>query len=130
MLLVKTKLGPSEIEGIGLFAAEDIPKGTRIWDYRPGFDLEFSPEFVQALPEPAHSYALRYAYLNKFKGTYILCSDDARFFNHSATPNTTSIDSPDGQVNADIAARDIREGEELTTDYNSFDSDFELKMQL
>jgi SET domain-containing protein len=47
---------------------------------------------------------------------------------YSDTPNTRSIDTPDGSVNADVAARDINKGEELTTDYRLFDSDAELKL--
>ncbi len=31
MLRVRTYLAPSPIEGIGLFAAEPIPRGTLIW---------------------------------------------------------------------------------------------------
>ncbi len=38
MLLVKTKIGQSNISGIGVFADEFIPKGTVIWRYQEGFD--------------------------------------------------------------------------------------------
>ncbi|MBI3571942.1 SET domain-containing protein [Candidatus Kaiserbacteria bacterium] len=130
MLLVKTRIGPSTIDGTELFAAEFIPKGTRVWDYRPDFDLDLTQDQIDALPEIAKRFALRYAYHSKFTGKWILCADDGRFFNHSDKPNTTSIDSPDGLVNAEVASRDIQSGEELTTDYRSFDSDFERKMQM
>lgn len=33
MLLVETYIGPSDIHGIGLFAAKKIKKGTSIWEY-------------------------------------------------------------------------------------------------
>ncbi len=128
MLLVKTRLGPSSIHGIGLFADEFIPKGTMVWDFKPGFDMEMGKKEIDELSPPAREQALKYAYLSKMKGIYILCSDDARFFNHSDDPNTTSVDSPDGKKNHDIANRDIPRGEELTADYGAFDADFDAKM--
>jgi hypothetical protein len=33
MLLVKTTIAPSPIHGIGLFADQFIPQGTRIWEF-------------------------------------------------------------------------------------------------
>jgi SET domain-containing protein len=128
MLLVKTKMASSTIDGIGLFADEFIASGTLVWRLQPGFDLEIAPHELRALPKLARETFLKYAYLRRSSNTYILGFDDARFFNHSDTPNTRSIDTPDGSVNADIAAREINKGEELTTDYRLFDSDAELKL--
>ena len=127
MLLVKTKIGPSAIEGIGLFAAEFIPKGTTVWEFKARFDVEMSKEEIDGLSPAAREQALKYTYLSKTKGTYILCSDDARFFNHSDDPNTTSI-NVDGRENRDVANRDIQEGEEITADYGAFDADFDANM--
>lgn len=45
-------------------------------------------------------------------GRYVIFAAPARYVNHSCNPNTTAKD------NANIAARDIREGEEITTDYD------------
>lgn len=40
MLLIKTKIGPSKIHGIGLFSDQSIPKGTKaIVDIYPGEEL-------------------------------------------------------------------------------------------
>ncbi len=50
MLLVKTQLKNSRIHGVGIFADEDIPKGTAIWRDYEGFDLEYSVEAVDKLP--------------------------------------------------------------------------------
>ena len=59
---------------------------------------------------------------------YVLCGDDARFFNHSPSPNCVDIyDSSHGLDDAHdvtIAARDILPGEELTCDDALFDMDF------
>lgn len=45
MLIVKTKLGLSNINEIGLFADEDIPRGTIIWKNNPELSfVKFSQE--------------------------------------------------------------------------------------
>jgi hypothetical protein len=59
---------------------------------------------------------LRYGYIDPRLGRYILCSDHARFINHSATPNLTSDFSRE-RHGVDIAVRDIAAREELTLDY-------------
>ena len=56
MLLVKTRLAPSTIHGIGLFADEFIPKGTEVWKFVPGFDLALSVDEVESLPEMAKAW--------------------------------------------------------------------------
>lgn len=116
MLLVRTTIGLSNIHGIGIFAAEFIPKDTIIWKFQPGFDLKLSEEAIQQLAPPALEQTLKYSYLEN--GEYILCSDDARFFNYSRTPNCTT----DELKRYTIAARDIQAGEELTEDYEEFDN--------
>ena len=49
MLTIKTKIGPSKIEGVGLFADEPIKKGTKVWAFEPKLDLLLSKEEVEAL---------------------------------------------------------------------------------
>lgn len=71
MLLVKTKIGPSTIHGIGLFADEYIPEGTFIWRFQPGFDLKIDKNDLEKLPELARGTFLKYAYLNAEKNIYI-----------------------------------------------------------
>ncbi len=61
-----------------------------------------------------------YGYVDLRLGRLILCSDDARFMNHSERANTASDTSAD-PYGVDIAVRDIAPGEELTTDYTSFE---------
>ena len=52
MLLVKTKLGVSSVHGIGLFAAQFIPKGTATWEYHPDFDTSFGEDDLARMPPP------------------------------------------------------------------------------
>ena len=120
MIYVKTKLKASAIHGIGCFADEDIPKGTLIWKFTKGFDQEFPLDYPNKLCQTTREQFLKYAYISKATGNYILCSDDTRFFNHSKDNNVVNISSENEQEGIDIAARDIKTGEELTYDYNVF----------
>ena len=122
MLLLKTKIKPSPIHGIGCFADEFIPKGTPIWKFVSGFDLEISEDEFEKLPSIGQDFFNRYSYGYEKDGAvyYQLCGDDARFFNHSTTPNVIDVKNADGEE-IEIAARDIQEGEELTCDYRTFD---------
>lgn len=130
MLLIKTTIGLSTISGIGLFATQDIPKGTQIWKFQPGFDQKIGKNEVDKLSDAAKEQFLKYAYLNPKTGYYILCFDDARFFNHDDAPNCIEIASEEDEEGINIAERDIKKGEELTCDYREFDQDFDYKMRL
>lgn len=123
MLMVKTNILPSPIAGIGLFAAEFIPKGTRVWEFRVGFDIRVTKNYPDQLQEPAKSFFAKYAFQYPQTLDFILCADDARFFNHADTPNVQCLIDADGAYIADVAARDIQSGEELTIDYREFDSE-------
>lgn len=123
MLLVKTSINKSKIDGIGLFAAEFIPKGTLIWKFFSGFDFIMKKKEVNKLPEVGKSWVLRYGYYNGDEGGYVICVDDARFFNHSGKPNTENT----GKIGT-IATKDISNGEEITCDYFEFDADAKLKV--
>ena len=125
MLLVKRRLGPSAISGIGLFADEHIPEGKRIWELTPGFDLKVAREKIDALPEAAREQMMMYSYVEYDTGLHVICMDRARHFNHSYRPNTREIPSV-----ATIAVRDIMPGEELTGDYRTFDADWKRELGL
>lgn len=124
MLLVKTKIGSSKINGIGLFADQFIPKGTVTWRATPQFDLQFSAKDLEVLSEVAKASFLKHAFLSKRTGLYVLCFDDARFFNHSFEPNIGDADDDASDEGLDFALRDIYPGEELTCDYRKFDAQF------
>jgi SET domain-containing protein len=120
MLLVKTFLKPSAIHGIGLFAAENIPEGTVVWRLDPSIDVELTEEQIERLAATSRDQIVKYTYLDIVRRTYVLCGDDARFFNHEDAPNC--VDYPDDCGGTTVAARDIRAGEELTADYGKFDA--------
>lgn len=123
MLLVKTTLRMSSIHGIGLFAAEFIASGTPIWRRCPLIDIMLSEDQLQDLSATAREQIAAYSYRQRATGLYVLCGDDARFFNHSKTPNCIDIRGEDGQ-GVTLAARDIQPGEELTCDYSVVDKDY------
>ncbi len=121
MLLVRTYLAPSRIHGIGLFAGQRIARGTVVWRLDPRIDVELAERDIEALAPPARDQVRKYTYLDLVRGTYVLCGDDARFFNHDDHPNCH--DYPDADGGTTVAARDIEEGEELTSDYARFDAE-------
>lgn len=129
MLLVKTKLGPSQISGIGLFADQFIPKGAIIWKYTEGIDQKIPDGRLDELEK---EYPLgdlkKYLYRSKSSNLHILCGDDGRFINHSFQPNT--LDTSEDDEGFTMAARDIWPGEEITSDYNGFDKDFEMYREM
>lgn len=122
MMLVKTYLGTSAIEGIGLFAAEPIRKDTVIWRFNPVVDQKLTPEQIDSLPPVGRELIQKYSYRHRLTGIYILCADDMRFMNHSPQPNCLDILYPD-QPDITIALKDIAAGEELTCDYSLIDQD-------
>lgn len=122
MLLVKTTLKESKTGGIGLFAAQFIAKSTMTFKFVPELDTAYDDADVALMSEAAREKFWNYAYRDpQLKGKqYVLCFDDARFINHSSTPNIAS----DHILQVDIALRDIQEGEELLCDYEHYEPDY------
>ena len=120
MLLVPTHLAPSRIHGLGVFALAPIAKGTPVWRFAIGLDMEFSPDIVNGLPEHVRTFFSQYGYLDRNVKRIILCFDDARFVNHSETANVAT-DYTQDRYGLDVALRDIAAGEEITMDYAGFE---------
>lgn len=120
MILVPVRVGPSSIEGNGLFSLQDLPAGTPIWRFQPGFDRAFSPAEFDKLPEPARRHLRHFAWLRVEDGSWILSGDLACFMNHSSRPNTgMAPGSPDSGTT--VTLRPVAAGEELSCDYFAFD---------
>lgn len=120
MLRIRTEIRPSPIHGIGLFAAEGVERGREVWRFTPGFDLELDLAALDGLPDHQRERLLHYGYVDRLLGRFVLCCDDARFINHSREPNIASDRSRDPR-GVDVAVREIRHGEEITIDYESFE---------
>ena len=111
--IVRTKIAPSSINGVGLFALRDIPKGTKLGaDMTPKiYSLTFS-QLKKLRPEireqiigqwPQIVNGSKFAYPTTRIQTYI---------NHSEDPNYNPF--------TDLTIRDIKEGEEITENYRHF----------
>ena len=113
MLVVKTSVGPSDIEGMGLLAQENIPAGATIWTYDPRFDISFDCQEVEMIPELQRELIIRTAYISRETGKYIFCIDDSRFINHlSSGRNNLDVVRIMGEPEwRGIANRDIEVGE-------------------
>ncbi len=127
MLMVKTKLQMSKIQGLGVFADQFIPRGTVVWKLHPQFDIQFPLSALDELPPYTRDRIMHFVYVDKRTGLAILCADDARFMNHSDTPNVRTVINENGEE-VDIAIMDIQPGEEITCDYHEFDEDVETKL--
>ena len=101
----------SKISGKGLFAARDFKMGEVIvpWNVMGSY----SRGEGEKLPMEQKK---RLTFIGD--GRYGLTTEPACFMNHSCNPNTHAV----GQ--ADIASRDIKLGEEITTSYLSEDAGF------
>ena len=116
MLRVNTFLAPSRIHGMGLFAGEFIAKGAAIWAFDLGLDVIVDLRDLPAALTTAKRFILHFGYrASEDVPIFVLCTDDARFMNHAAEPNTEEVNY------VYVANRDISQGEELTCDYGAFD---------
>ena len=120
MLLVKTKIGPSQIDGIGLFADEFIPRGTIIWRFTPGFDLRFTLETLANFPRQVQEHIYKYGWKSARPDHYCHASDHAKVFNHAESPNALSEHHDGEEEVITVALRDIERGEEITDDYSAY----------
>lgn len=120
MLLVPTRIGPSTIHGIGVFALAPIAKGRPVWRFAKGLDMEFGPDIGPTLPAHVQQFFSQYGYVDRHLKRIILCFDDARFVNHSDAPNVATDYTRD-PYGLDVALRDIAAGEELRMDYGGFE---------
>jgi len=94
----------SKIQGKGVFAGTDFKK----WDIVMEWD-----DSVILTKNEAKKIPKRYRkYLVFFRSKYILAQSPEKYMNHSCEPNTKN-----GKL-CDVAAKDIKKGEELTTDYS------------
>jgi SET domain-containing protein len=120
MLLTRTYLAASPIEGVGVFSAEPIAAGTLIWQLNPDLDRVVALKAVEALPQVVQEYILRYSFPHlEMDGYLVIDFDNGRFMNHLEKPNTDFTVFDKGYALSDIAS-----GEEITCNYSEFDPAF------
>src|SRR5215471_2165886 len=113
-------LRPSPIEGVGVFALRDIPKGCRDMFSKPSPDekwITISRDEVSALPTHAQWFIANYCLFDE--KNYFVPADGFKkidlslFLNYSDTANVLPIN--EGECFETL--RDIKAGEELVIDY-------------
>jgi len=115
-------LKPSDF-GVGVFAAHDIKKGThlRLFGDNETINLRSVSRPKETVPEIFQQYCMD-------RGNEMICPEDfgqmhvGWYLNHSKTPNT--FRDKDFKW---YALRDIKEGEEITIDYNTLEEPNEVK---
>lgn len=120
MMLVRSHVAQSPIEGLGVYAEQFIPAGTLIWKLNPAFIATFSRNALADLPEHIREFVERYSFPD-FENSDLLYVelDNGRYMNHSEAPNTDFTAFSEG-----YATRDIEAGEEMTCNYYEFDTTF------
>lgn len=112
--LVKVRIAPSEIHGVGIFAVRDITKGQKL----------YADMFPQAYRVPYGSFGklfpeIRQLLLERWpqivNGSAFMWPDTRiqAYMNHSTKPNYDAI--------KDIILKDIKAGEEVTEDYRKIE---------
>jgi uncharacterized protein len=104
----KIKIKLSKIHGEGVFASKDIKKGEVVLKWNISNTL--SKEEIEKLNQEERKYI---CFLDE---KFIVMQEPERFINHSCDPNTISKNF------SDIANRDIKKEEEITSDYSKVSS--------
>lgn len=112
--IVKIKLAPSKIHGIGVFAMRHIPKGTRLYAQAYPRSFRVSPGNLNKLLPDIKKYLLgKWPYMAK-GGSFAWpdCFIQG-YMNHS--------DEFNYDLKTDTAIRDIKADEEITENYKDID---------
>jgi len=110
LMKIQVRVGPSRIAGQGLFAAQDMRKGTRIMQYI-GEKIS-SRERARRLAA-GNPYIFHLTYRYALDGQTL--DNTARYINHSCDPNCEVEKTPD--TIWIVALREIPAGEELSYNY-------------
>ncbi len=107
----------SKLHGNGIFASRAIPEGTTILEYK---GKRLTPDEADALhptnpDDPFHTFFFAISNGKVIDGGQR--GNDARWINHSCTPNCEAQENQTGSRVYIVALRDIKKGEELFYDY-------------
>jgi SET domain-containing protein len=124
LLLVKTYIASSAIEGVGVFAGEPIAKGAAVWRTDPRFDMLVPIATYRSAAPHLRELLERYAYPSADRPGFLVYEvDNGRFMNHASEPNTDFATFGVG-----TAIRQIPANEEITCDYAQFYQSFEASI--
>jgi SET domain-containing protein len=123
------RLQPSPLDGVGVFAIKDIPKGSNPFEgVRNHRWHKFHTDELKQLDPAVMKMIDDFVVIEKDNTVYIPdCSmhgmDLSFYLNNSESPNLMTID---GGLTF-VTLRDIKKGEELTAAYETYDHKYEKK---
>lgn len=100
----------SDEVGFGVFSTAFIPRGTITW-VRDEMDQVLGPERMRSLPAPVRQRVEFFSFIDR-RGDHVFCWDIGRYVNHACDPTSRGLGD-----DAEVAIRDIRRGEQMTSDY-------------
>ncbi len=118
MIIVPTYLDKSPIQGFGVFASGFIPKGAKVWEFNSLFDICFTEEEFEKLPDSVKQEIEIHLYQPEDSGLLYYESTMGKYMNHSREPNVDF-----SEVGVGWATRDIHPNDEMTCDYRHFMAD-------
>ena len=109
--IVKVRLEPSSIHGVGVFAMRDIKKGEQLYTgiSMQGFDVPYK-KFYMLRKDVVKLLLEQFPLIKTGSGFIYPVTIFQAFMNHSK--NASNCDAK-----KDIATRDIKKGEEITENY-------------
>ena len=117
MMLIDTYLDKSKIQGVGVFAKENIKKGERIKEVRPEFEIEFNSDNLPKMPLALANFINTHSYERELGSKILVMGiDNEKYLNHSDDPNVDD---------EGYALKDIKIGNEITINYKDFDDSVE-----
>lgn len=117
---VNIEVKRSAVHGSGVFAAERIPAGTKVWQYDPSMHVCTRTALARLEPSVL-SHALFAGYVHEPSGLFLWYTDGMDYMNHAdgKAANVGLYYWPALTEDHIVALRDIEPGEELLEDYRN-----------
>lgn len=113
------------MHGVGLFTRENLKKGKIVYTASPILDVDISQEEFDSLDEKEKREVRYWGFWDEPNNMWHVDFDNSKFINHSFNPTLTQDSNyKDAYL---IAARDVKNGEELTQNYLEFETEEDLK---
>ena len=117
MMLIDTYLDKSKIQGVRVFAKENIKKGEKIKEVRPEFEIEFNSDNLPKMPLALAKFIDTHSYERELGSKILVMGiDNEKYLNHSDDPSVND---------EGYALKDIKIGDEITINYMDFDDSVE-----
>lgn len=109
-ILVKTRIAPSTLHGVGVFAIRDIPKNTKLNLnlFPKAFKIAFS-NISKLLPEVKEIILERNPNIVNGSAFFYPDANYQAYLNHSESNNYDGV--------LDLTLKDIKQGDEITENY-------------